>query len=92
MPLPPPPASRRFRASAASGSAPNRKASRWNELREIASGEEIEAMASSSKNAHFTYDLYQPIWDALERHGFTGGRVLEPAVGTGHAPRTWAGR
>ena len=42
-------------------------------------------MRASATNAHFTYDLYRPIWNALEWFGFNGGRVLEPAVGTGHA-------
>ena len=46
---------------------------------------ERKALQASRVNAHFTFGLYVPIWEALTRHGFTGGRVLEPAVGTGHA-------
>ena len=46
---------------------------------------ERKALQASRVNAHFTFGLYVPIWEALTRHGFTAGRVLEPAVGTGHA-------
>lgn len=57
----------------------------WEDLRASTTETERAALAKSSPYAHFTYDLYRPIWAALERFGFRGGRVLEPAVGTGHA-------
>ena len=57
----------------------------WQELRDLTTEPERAALRASSPNAHFTYHLYQPIWAALERAGFAGGHVLEPAVGTGHA-------
>ena len=57
----------------------------WDRLQAELTPEERKALVRSTSNAHFTFDLYRPIWRALERAGFTGGRVLEPAVGTGHA-------
>ena len=54
-------------------------------LHAATSDTERKALQASRVNAHFTFGLYVPIWEALTRHGFTGGRVLEPAVGTGHA-------
>ena len=57
----------------------------WQAVQDATTAEERAALIRSAPNAHFTYDLYAPIWQALERYGFTGGRVLEPAVGTGHA-------
>jgi N12 class adenine-specific DNA methylase len=57
----------------------------WQELRDITTEDERRALAKSTLNAHYTFELYTPIWEALERHGFAGGRILEPAVGTGHA-------
>lgn len=55
------------------------------ELREILTEAERDALVDSTLNAHFSFDLYRPIWEALQEAGFTGGRVLEPAVGVGHA-------
>jgi len=57
----------------------------WDELRALTTPEQRKGMNASAPNAHYTFDLYRPIWNALEWFGFTGGRVLEPAVGTGHA-------
>ena len=54
-------------------------------LQAVTTPAERNDMKASRVNAHFTFGLYTPIWDALTRYGFTGGRVLEPAVGTGHA-------
>ena len=56
----------------------------WERIRALSEAERA-AMGKSRLNAHFTFDLYRPIWEALVRAGFNGGRVLEPAVGTGHA-------
>lgn len=57
----------------------------WQGFQDATTPDERAALAASSTNAHFTFGLYAPIWAALARAGFTGGRVLEPAVGTGHA-------
>lgn len=57
----------------------------WNRLQAETTPEDRAKFIQSSPNAHYTYGLYQPIWDALRTAGFVGGRVLEPAVGTGHA-------
>ncbi len=70
--------------SARYGWKPTEKAI-WQELRDVTTEAERKALAGSTLNAHYTYDLYVPIWEALVEHGFAGGRVLEPAVGVGHA-------
>lgn len=57
----------------------------WKEIQDSTSKDERAALKASSLNAHFTFDLYRPIWDVLRQAGFEWGRVLEPAVGTGHA-------
>lgn len=64
-------------------STPQREA--WTELHELTTPEERQALVRSTPNAHFTFDLYRPIWAALDRFGFAGGRILEPAIGAGHA-------
>lgn len=56
----------------------------WDEIQKLPE-ESRAALKRSILNAHYTYDLYQPIWEALVHAGFSGGRVLEPAIGTGHA-------
>lgn len=56
----------------------------WDEIQALPS-DELAALRRSTLNAHFTFDLYAPIWTALVRAGFHGGRVLEPAIGVGHA-------
>lgn len=56
----------------------------WEELKGLPE-DDLKALRSSSTNAHFTFDLYKPIWEALTAAGFGGGRVLEPASGVGHA-------
>ncbi len=57
----------------------------WAELRELTTEDQRASLIRSSPNAHFTFDIYRPIWKALEFFGFSGGRILEPSVGTGHA-------
>lgn len=57
----------------------------WERIQTDLTADERKALLRSTPNAHFTFDLYRPIWEALVNAGFTGGRVLEPAVGTGHA-------
>jgi type I restriction-modification system DNA methylase subunit len=46
---------------------------------------EYEAARASTLNAHYTSTtVISGIYDALDRMGFDGGRVLEPALGIGH--------
>lgn len=50
---------------------------------------------ASVNNSHYTeVHVIEAMWQAVERFGFTGGRVLEPAAGVGHfigaMPRTIA--
>ena len=54
-------------------------------LRERLGKESWESAKNSTINAHFT-DPYTvgAMWAMAEKMGFTGGRVLEPAIGTGN--------
>lgn len=54
-------------------------------LRERLGKEAWESAKDSTINAHFT-DPYTvaAMWSMAEKMGFTGGRVLEPAIGTGN--------
>lgn len=54
-------------------------------LREKLGKEAWESAKDSTINAHFT-DPYTvaAMWSMAEKMGFTGGRVLEPAIGTGN--------
>jgi len=55
------------------------------ELRELLTDAEYKAARASMLNAHYTAPVVvNGIYDALERMGFTAGRILEPAVGTGN--------
>jgi len=55
------------------------------ELKELLAPKEFEAARRSVLDAHYTSEtVVQGIYSALNRMGFTGGRVLEPAMGTGH--------
>ena len=50
------------------------------ELKELLGERAYEAAAMTTINAHFTDPAYvREIWAGLERLGFDGGRVLEPA-------------
>ncbi len=54
-------------------------------LDELLAPEELEAARASTLNAHFTSPtVISAIYEAVERLGFDGGRVLEPAAGIGH--------
>lgn len=69
----------------------------YTELRELLTEDEYRAARGSTANAHYTSpQVITAMWDALERMGFKGGRVLEPAAGVGHffglMPETTAGR
>ncbi len=66
------------------------------ELRDLLSAEEYEGAKGSTLNAHYTSPgIISQMWRAVERFGFTGGRVLEPGAGislfVGLAPDTVKG-
>jgi N12 class adenine-specific DNA methylase len=55
------------------------------QLKSLLTPTEYESARASTLNAHYTSaTVIGGIYDALERLGFTGGRVLEPALGIGH--------
>ena len=54
------------------------------QVRELLTREQYDHAQASVLNAHYTDPaLAQTIWQALQRAGFTGGRVLEPGCGSG---------
>jgi predicted RNA methylase len=54
-------------------------------LKRLLGEDEFEAIRHSTLNAHFTpLPVVRFAWDCLKRIGFDGGRILEPAVGTGN--------
>lgn len=54
------------------------------ELQELLGKDAYEAARRTTLNAHFTDPaLIAPMWQAMERLGFAGGRVLEPGSGMG---------
>jgi N12 class adenine-specific DNA methylase len=64
--------------------APEWKAER-ERLKELLLPEIYEAARASTLNAHYTSPtVICGIYEAVERLGFRGGRVLEPALGVGH--------
>jgi len=55
------------------------------ELKGSLSDAEYEAARRSTQDAHYTSrSVVNGIWAAVRQFGFTGGRVLEPSVGTGN--------
>lgn len=55
------------------------------ELKEILTDKEYQEARSSTKNAHYTDPIViRAMWNALEKAGFKGGRILDPSMGTGH--------
>ena len=55
------------------------------ELKELLTPEEYSAAAASVLNAHYTAPVViTAMYDALKNNGFTGGRILEPAMGVGN--------
>jgi N12 class adenine-specific DNA methylase len=55
------------------------------ELRELLTPEEFEAADGSKLNAHYTSKVVvDNMYQALQRLGFKGGRVLEPSLGVGN--------
>ena len=48
-------------------------------------GNDYESARASVNNAHYTsIDVVEGMWSAIERIGFTGGRILEPSAGSGY--------
>jgi N12 class adenine-specific DNA methylase/GH24 family phage-related lysozyme (muramidase)/2'-5' RNA ligase len=63
---------------------PRQKAAR-EALQNLLTAREFRALGDSTVNAHYSFsDLPRAMWALVERLGFRGGSVLEPAVGTGH--------
>lgn len=53
-------------------------------LESITSSEQLTSLKRSTQYAHFTPErIIRHIWRAVTRLGFSGGRVLEPGMGTG---------
>ena len=58
---------------------------RAEKLSGLLSDDEYESARSSVNNGHYTpIHVVEAMWRAVERFGFTGGRILEPAAGIGH--------
>lgn len=54
-------------------------------LKALLSAEEYESARLSTPNAHYTsYEVIDAMWAMVERLGFKGGRILEPAAGVGY--------
>ena len=55
------------------------------ELKTLLAPEEYSSARSSTLNAHYTsYTIIRSIYSALDNMGFKGGKILEPALGTGN--------
>lgn len=56
----------------------------YDQLKSLLTKEEFEAAADSTLNAHYTSgEMCHSLWDMAKHLGFKGGKVLEPACGTG---------
>lgn len=59
--------------------------SEYNEIKELLSDDELSEARKSTINAHYTSpEVIRSMWAIVEKLGFRGGRVLEPAMGVGH--------
>jgi N12 class adenine-specific DNA methylase len=57
----------------------------YKELRELLTDEEYDSARASVLNAHYTSKaVVDSMYAAVKRMGFSGGRVLEPAMGSGN--------
>jgi N12 class adenine-specific DNA methylase len=55
------------------------------DLKSLLTDDEYDRARASTQNAHYTSPaVIQAMYAAVQRLGFDGGRVLEPAVGIGH--------
>ncbi|MES2192678.1 MAG: DEAD/DEAH box helicase, partial [Pseudomonadota bacterium] len=60
-------------------------AKRARQLSALLTPEEYESARASVNNSHYTeIHVIEAIWQAVQRFGFSGGRILEPAAGIGH--------
>lgn len=60
-------------------------ADEYKELKEVLTEEEYESAAASVLNSHYTSPvIIRAMYKALDKFGFTGGRILEPSCGTGN--------
>lgn len=61
------------------------RSEKYKELEGLLEPEEFARARASTTNAHYTSpEVVAKIWDAVRRLGFSGGRVMEPAIGVGH--------
>lgn len=66
-------------------SSKNDWSNEYAELKRLLTPEEYASARASTLNAHFTsYTVINSIYSALENMGFNGGKILEPALGTGN--------
>ena len=57
----------------------------YNELKNLLNDEEYRAARASTMNAHYTSPpVIKAIYNGLANIGFEGGKILEPAMGTGN--------
>ena len=57
----------------------------FDELKALLTPEEHATAASSTRNAHYTAEpVVSAMWSGLRRIGFTGGKVIEPSMGSGN--------
>lgn len=60
-------------------------AQRSRQLESFLSAGELKAASLSTLNAHYTpVEVIDAMWTAVQRLGFNGGRIIEPAVGVGY--------
>lgn len=58
---------------------------RCESLRDLLTEDEFRSARASTPNAHFTSpEVVDAMWEGLRKLGFTGGKVLEPAMGVGN--------
>lgn len=57
----------------------------YDELRSVLSGADYDAARRSTQDAHYTAKpVVEAIHSSLQRFGFTGGKLIEPSVGSGN--------
>lgn len=73
------------RVFAPDGSSPHALSALRDELKDITSPEAFAAMQASVNTSFYTPpEIVKAMWRVLTRLGFAGGRIIEPAAGTGH--------
>lgn len=67
------------------GSQPHALSDLRNQLQAVTTQDEYAAMQSSVNTAFYTDPcVVRALWAIVQRLGFRGGRIIEPAAGTGH--------